>query len=111
MILENKWQWKGLDGHFCLRHKCFFRLCTIVGNYMISSVGALYENNEMQEIGYKRHYEIMVFKRDEENKEIFKMLEVDMKGFKFNKKDDPYELDKQVEKEHIEMCYKYAKMQ
>jgi hypothetical protein len=98
---------RGMDGHFILRHKCRFRLCTFVGNYMISSCGALYEDERfsehMSEIGLNRHYEIMVFDLKTES-----MSEIDFQGFKYNKnKDCPYELDITVEKAHHEMCIKY----
>lgn len=79
MIPESEWKWFGFAGHFICGRWCRFHLCTEVGGYLVSTVGQfvhpmhgkgneqaeaewLLENPNGQEIGYKRHYETMVFK-------------------------------------------------
>lgn len=99
MIPESKWEHKGLAGHFICASQCLFRLHTVVGGYKISTVGAMYTENskDMQEIGISRHYETMVFKRDEQGN-FGNYSEVDFEGLKKLKKQDPYEVDKKGER-------------
>ena len=76
MIPEAKWKWYGTAGHFICGHWCRFHLCTQVGKYLISTVGAyippeiprinetawLKENWPGADIGAGRKYETMVFR-------------------------------------------------
>jgi hypothetical protein len=113
MIPRSKWKYKGLPGHFCAVGRCRFRLCTDIGEYRISTVGAMYDNDsskEMSEIGLDRHYETYVFKLDNTGN-ILDFSEIDGDGIKKKKKDDPYECDKKAEIMHNEFCLKYAKLQ
>ncbi len=77
--LETKWQWFGDVGHFICGRWCRFHLCTLVGPWLVSTVGAYVhprhgEGNELAEaewleknwpgedIGAGRKYETMVFR-------------------------------------------------
>ena len=88
-MLED-WKWFGSAGHFICAQWCRFHLCTLVGSYLISTVGEYVPDETVreihcevrgiklegrgdarladymkkvgfQEIGYKRTYETMVF--------------------------------------------------
>ena len=103
MIPRDKWQYKGLAGHHICASRCLFRLCTLVGDYKISTVGAMWNEGEMEQVGSGRHYETFVFEKDS-------YLEIDSSSVYFDKdKDDPFETDKIAERNHDEMCLKYAK--
>lgn len=108
MIQERKWRWRGLPGHFCCASSCRFRLCTDIGGYRISTVGAMYfkDGNEMEEIGMNRHYETMVFKIGLNDRIIPSELDTDY--IEKKKRDDPYQCDRDAEEMHLKMCYKWA---
>ena len=59
----DEWEWYGNAGHFISRHKCRFHLTTIVGKFLVSTVGELrpdpYRKCEELSPGY--FYETMVF--------------------------------------------------
>lgn len=38
-IPAEQWKWFGYPGHLCVGSRCMFHLLTVVGEYMISSVG------------------------------------------------------------------------
>ena len=68
-----EWRWLGFAGHFICADSCLFRLCTDVGDYRISSVGAMRSNRKVREIvgakdgefedvGPDRKYESFVFR-------------------------------------------------
>ena len=78
-IPEKDWLWFGEAGHFICASWCRFHLCTLIGDFVISTVGKyvhprhyagseqaesewLLKNPDGEEIGYKRTYETMVFK-------------------------------------------------
>lgn len=42
MIPQNKWRWLGHAQHFCAADNCRFHLATVVGKYVISTVGDYY---------------------------------------------------------------------
>ena len=94
MITPDKWRWLGSAGHLCVGRFCRFHLCTIVGEYMVSTVGAYVppegsrnitakfrgvelegmgaarEADYLDKLGYEdigagRKYETMVFKVEE----------------------------------------------
>lgn len=69
----------GLAGHFICGQWCRFHLCTVVGKYLVSTVGMmvhpsdsgasekteedwLFKNPNGKQIGHDRYYETMVFK-------------------------------------------------
>lgn len=91
MIPHDQWEWFGDAGHFICGHDCRFHLCTLVGEYLVSTVGKLLFDESSreslserrgvvlqgrgdarradylnkvgyEEIGYQRLYETMVFK-------------------------------------------------
>ena len=74
MIPISEWLWSGWPGHFICASRCRFRLHTHVGNYAISTVGAMYPREEgsrgepakMETVGADRFYETYVFKLGEE---------------------------------------------
>jgi len=72
------WRWLGSPGHFICSHWCRFHLATIIGPWLVSTVGEyvhprhgkgsekaesewLEKNWPGEEIGPKRKYETMVF--------------------------------------------------
>ena len=66
MIPVDKWIWQGMPAHFICAFKCWFRLCTVVGQYIISSVGAYNEDekeSKYRDIGCDRKFETFVFRR------------------------------------------------
>jgi hypothetical protein len=59
-----KWKWFGFPGHFIAAESCQFRMCTQVGKYLVSTVGAYRPKagGLDQEIGCGRKFETFVFK-------------------------------------------------
>ena len=72
------WKWFGNAGHFICGQWCRFHLCTLVGSYLVSTVGEyvhprhgqgsektesewLKANWPGEDIGYNRKYETLVF--------------------------------------------------
>lgn len=64
MIPKTDWKWYGLPGHFIGASRCYFHLCTVIGDYIISTVGHYHPRDDEppQQIGLGRLYETMVFK-------------------------------------------------
>jgi hypothetical protein len=58
---------RGWAGHFCASSKCRFRRNTLLVDkeqdvsVIVSTVGAMYLQGELREIGAHRHYETMTF--------------------------------------------------
>jgi len=48
MIQKSEWEWFGYPGHFICAVDCQFRLCTKVGDYLISTVGDYHPNHKRQ---------------------------------------------------------------
>lgn len=46
MIPMTEWKWFGYPGHFICAEDCRFRLCTQVGEYLVSTVGDLHYSHE-----------------------------------------------------------------
>lgn len=42
MIPESEWIWYGFAGHFCCSYQCRYHLCTRIGNYLVSTIGAYF---------------------------------------------------------------------
>lgn len=65
------WKWFGHAGHLCVAHECRFHLTTLIGDFLISTVGAWHpivngkHADEPDRIGHDRLYETMVFKAGE----------------------------------------------
>lgn len=110
MIEQKDWIWRGLPGHYCCADDCIFRLCTDVGKYRISTVGAMYWDvngkRVLKQIGYQRHYETMVFVLDGDK---MNLTEIDMDGIYCGEVESSNEdFDEQARQIHIKMCEKYA---
>ena len=63
-IQKTQWEWFGYAGHFIAANYCRFRLCTKVGDYLISTVGDYWHHDERQTLGADpdSFYETYVFK-------------------------------------------------
>lgn len=119
MIPRSKWKYRGVPGHFCAADNCVFRLCTDIGRYRISTVGAYYLKQEpgarMTELGEERHYETMVFRIFGSNVDWRNALEMEPLRFQQGEKEDYYAAaerhDAMAETMHDAMCVKWAKRQ
>lgn len=67
-ISKSDWVWLPHAAHFCGANECNFKMATIVGDFIVSTIGEYYPLhmilsgiNKMQEIGANRLYETMVF--------------------------------------------------
>ena len=49
------WKWFGNPGHFICAQNCRFHLCTLVGNYLVSTVGELWFERPTREIHAQVH--------------------------------------------------------
>lgn len=62
---------RGWAGHFICADDCKFRRNTLLEyngiGIVVSTVGAMYRNGNLEEIGLGRHYETMAFYVDEES--------------------------------------------
>lgn len=124
MIERDKWEWFGNPGHFICARWCRFHLCTVVGKYLISTVGEyvpphasggsemaenvwLSENWPGMDVGHDRKFETMVFIAGKRCKcglpEIKRPAnELDFSGYKTRG---------DAARGHEAMCLKYAEMQ
>ena len=106
-IPESEWVWSGYPAHFCCASECCFRMATLVGDYIISSVGCMHDSEdsaELQDIGSDRKFETMVFLADLSKTVIdgFPSItghKVDFEG---------YNDAKAAHVGHMTMCDKYA---
>lgn len=70
MTTKDQWVWMPHPAHFILGHRCWFRLATYVGGYIVSTVGELdWPPSEswrsgFDTIGSGRLYETMVFRAE-----------------------------------------------
>jgi len=71
VIPQGEWKWFGHAGHFICGAWCRFHLCTLIGKYVVSTVGDYHgvmqirdkgERTKAEEIGCGRKYETLVFK-------------------------------------------------
>ena len=64
MIPKTEWKWFGYPGHLICANSCRFRLCTQVGDYLISTVGDYYYQDKRKTIGADKDsfFETYVFK-------------------------------------------------
>lgn len=127
MVPHSEWEWYGLPGHFICGQWCRFHLCTLVGHYVVSSVGEyihprhsggseraeaewMKDNWPGEYIGRNRKYETMVFHAAGRCNEPDCMCgQPDI---------DPAEVEcrgcntrKEATENHMAMCHKYAEMQ
>lgn len=64
---HESWKWYGYAGHLVVAHRCAYHLCTRVDRYLISTVGAYFQNplhNVMTPLGGSSDdfFETYVFK-------------------------------------------------
>ena len=110
MIAAEKWRWYGLAGHLIVSARCRFHLCTVVGKYIVSTVGAYYQKGEDKkptEIGAGRLYETFVFKVGKGECDcgcglpsVVDWSEIDA---------DSYNDARAANEGHLKMCRKYAR--
>ncbi len=65
MIPRAKWIWQGSPGHFIAAESCGFHLCTVIGGYLVSTVGdyrPMGPYTKLDTIGCDRFFETMVFR-------------------------------------------------
>ncbi len=63
----DRWIWQGAPGHFICAERCRYHLATVVGPWLVSTVGEYYvkANDESPTpIGVERFYETMVFRAE-----------------------------------------------
>lgn len=48
--MKNNWKWYGHAGHLIVGHDCRFHLCTLIGEYLISTVGEYWPDSDVREI-------------------------------------------------------------
>ena len=107
MIKRKHWKWRGMAGHFCASDKCLFSLCTDIGEYRISTVGAYYVNGELEKVGARRHYETFVFRLNSYGY-IEDWEEIDSDSLYVRDKAWIRTYDKKAEAMHLKMCEKIA---
>ncbi len=49
-ICQDQWEWFGDAGHLIVSSKCQFHLCTLVGRFLVSTVGKYLPDEEVREI-------------------------------------------------------------
>lgn len=54
VIPRSEWEWFGYAGHFICASKCRFRLCTKVGDFLISTVGDMWFPDYSKGTGSKK---------------------------------------------------------
>ena len=91
--------------HFCASDSCRFRIGTLVGKYIISSVGDMVIHGKSVEVGSGRKYETMVFDHEGDcvcgcGLACHNGRELESCG---------YNDAKSATEGHLEMCKKYAK--
>lgn len=111
MIPVDQWVWYGRPAHFISARWCNFRLATLVGKYIVSSVGD-YRKDEyfavQSVIGHERYYETMVFTAGGVcdcgcgERRIDPASEIEML---------PAQTDAECHANHMALCRKYAEMQ
>lgn len=107
-IPEAEWEWQGHAGHFICAARCLFTMATVVGDYLISTVGDYYENKDDEKpttigAGDNAFFETYVFKVDGKMKcgcaKVADWREID--GVR-------YATAREAQVGHLEMCRKYA---
>lgn len=61
---RTRWKWQGSAGHFCAADRCRYHLCTVVGPWLVSTIGEYFPRNDetQQTVGLDRMFETMVFR-------------------------------------------------
>jgi len=109
-IPQSEWIWLGRSAHFICSNRCRFRLATVVGDFIVSSVGDLpnLKNDKVSEpVGCDRTHETMVFFRGKlctcgcGQPRIENGLDIDFA---------PANNDVECYANHMTLCHKYAAM-
>lgn len=118
---ENTWKWYGKSGHFICGEWCRFHLCTVVGPFLVSTIGEyvhprhsgggetaereyLKDHPYGEEVGYQRFYETMVFIAGEPCTCGCGQPRVDGHDLDFRGYNDPLS----ASEGHRELCSKWA---
>jgi len=109
MIPISEWKWSGRAGHFICSDRCRYHLTTIVGDYIISTVGDLHytHREDTVTVGYNSFYETMVFETGELSEcgcYTHGSGEIEVRSYGKVKCSE-------LDQGHFNMCIKYAKMQ
>jgi len=127
MIPERKWKWSGIACHFICGSRCRFHMGTVVGKYLISTVGEMLDEQRRgslrtdefygmapeycADIGYQRKYETMVFRlkqRRGKNRSTCDCLRC-----RYDQMDQvdflPANTAGEAERNHMKLCRKWAR--
>jgi hypothetical protein len=52
-VPESKWKWFGNAGHFICARDCQFHICTLVGEYLVSTIGEMWPERSVREVHAK----------------------------------------------------------
>jgi len=111
MIPVKDWKWFGYPGHFICSEHCTFHLCTLVGQYVISTVGHMHfgDSDERQKVGTDL-YETMVFSTDGASCTT-EDCNCGLPGIKAGDELDcwPSHTGGEAQAKHMELCHKWAK--
>lgn len=103
----SKWKWYGYPCHFVGGKNCIYHLATKVGEFLISTIGDYYieDNRQTLRSWEKSFYETCIFVCSGEDKNgnpiIEDWTEIDGRS---------YETSVEAENEHYEFCKKYSKI-
>ena len=109
MIPQDKWIWHGFGGHASVRDSCSYRLCTEVGNMVISTIGAYMIDGVEEDICHGHRYETVVFEIIDRcsvpgcgcGKPVHNGSEIERNA---------YHTAGEARKGHMDMCLKWAKI-
>lgn len=107
MIDPKDWKWFGYPLHFICADDCHFHLGTLVGGYVISTVGDMRkEGQDAQPIGLDRLYETMVFRHNGQHDDCGcpQIDPTELDAGSYNDHDS-------ADIGHYQMCLKWAKNQ
>jgi hypothetical protein len=110
MTPPEQWIWQGYPSHLCVSDKCLFHLSTVVGTYIISTIGDYRPNGHTkppETIGYERLFETYVFTAGNScecgcGSTLPKQLD-EIDALPANTAPD-------AQRNHMTLCYKYAKL-
>ena len=112
MTPVEKWKWYGFPAHFICSSRCQFRMATEVGNYIISTVGAMRDatgNSPDEQIGYGRTFETMVFIAERHARCRDEACGCGMPDKGDEVETLPANTAGEAQKNHMKLCRKYAR--
>ncbi len=111
IIRARDWVWMPHAAHFIASNSCRFRMATVVGDFVVSTVGdnRSWGKGEKLEVGCDRFYETMIFfaKKDNGNECDCCQYVISGDGLETIGYND----SKSAFDGHMEMCNKYARME